>query len=148
MPVWELPLKGDEPTPIPDGPLDEDCCGRGGKLLVIGNRSTALGTGLRSTGPEAPAVIVLSGRLEPGLINVGGGLAQGILDPEESRTSHLEFGSLGVMKFVWLFGMPGEKGPGWAPGMSGEIGPAGLNGRLGAACPGLTERTSVGLTAP
>lgn len=93
-------------------------------LSVNGNKLAGLG--LRSTGPAGAEV---SGVLDPGLIIIGGGLLHGALDPEESPTSHLEFGSLEFMGFIGLFGPRFEKG-----GM-GEKGPFGIFGFLGVKGP-------------
>lgn len=115
VPELETPLKGEDPPPTFDGPLGKLKGGSEFEFSVIGNKSAAFGKGLRSIGPDEPGTLVLSGMLmaPPGLIIVGGGLAQGtLLDPEESRTSHLEFGSFDGNELVCSFGLRGENGPG------------------------------------
>lgn len=125
------------------------------------------GMGLRSIGLEEPGIGERSEE-EPGVIMIGGGLAHGTLEPEESLTVHLELGSIFV--FVRLFGIKDEKGPvcefllmgdiGLLFGTTGiideasEFGPRGDNGPVcekgifGSDCTGLTGRTSFGFTAP
>jgi hypothetical protein len=93
-----------------------------------GNGNTSALLGLRFIGPAESEV---PGVLAPGLIIIGGGLLQGALDPDESPTSHLEFGSGGLMAFVGLFGFPPGKGP---FGVFGTMGVFGLNGDMGLFC--------------
>lgn len=118
IPVSELdtPLKGDNPPPTFDGPLGKLKGGSELEFSVIGgNKSAAFGKGLGSICPDEPGTLELSGMLvaPPGLIIVTGGLAQGTqLDPDESRTSHLEFGSFDGKEFVCSFGIREENGPG------------------------------------
>lgn len=116
VPELETPLKGDDPPPIFDGPLGKLKGGSELEFSVIGgNKSAAFGKGLGSICPDEPGTLGLFGMLvaPPGLIISGAGLIKGgNLVPEESRTSHLEFGSFDGKELVCSFGVSGENDPG------------------------------------
>lgn len=114
VPELDTPLKGDDPPPTFSGPLGKLKGGSELEFSVIGgNKSAAFGKGLGSIGPDEPGTLELSWMLvaPPGLIIVGEGLAQITLDPEESRASHLEFGSFDGKELVCSFGISEGNGP-------------------------------------